>query len=378
MTSTFRGTIVFVANRGYALKRSRESLIDLCVRAGWRVILATSDDADSRSLCGGRVNLEPVTFHRGGLSVPDLLAYRRLREIFRTYTPALIQNYHAKPVIFGTRAARAVLGDSARIVNTITGLGRSLPANGPYKGLGGIGYRMAAKCSDITVFQNRDDRQMFIERGWIPEEKALLVVSSGVNLQRFTYCDRSNRDDTRQVVVMIARLLKQKGVPEFVELASRARKKYPNARFLLAGEEEPSHPDAVSPEWIRRHGHVEYLGRVSNVEELLNEADLFVFPSYYREGTPRVIIEAAATGLPTVAFDVPGVREVVASGDSGYLVPERDGQALFESVLKLLKNRDLRREMGGCARRMAEEKFDIDYINSRYAEIYRDLGVDVP
>ena len=370
--------VVFAANRGYALKSSRTPLIRRFLDNGWRVVLATADDDESRELCELGAELEPVTFNRGGLApLADARAYRRMREIYRRWRPALIQHFHAKPVMFGTLAARQELGCRVRVANAITGLGNAFITGGLAARLAGFGYARAIPKGDVTIFQNRDDQALFLERGWASVERARLIASSGVDLQRFANAKRAQRDPQAPVVVMLGRLLKQKGIPQFVEVADRIRKQWPGARFLLAGEQELEHPDGVSAEWLAAQAGVEYLGRLSDVRPTLAEADVFLFPSYYREGVPRVVLEAAASGLPTVAFDVPGVREAVRDGETGFLVPDRDVDALTERTRALLEDAGLRRRMGDAARRMVEADFDVRAIEQQYLDVYRELGAEV-
>lgn len=369
---------VFAANRGYALTSSRGDLIRHFLDAGWEVVLVTADDDESRSLCASGARLEPVEFRRGGLSpVADGRAFHRLSAIYRRCQPVLIQHFHARPVIFGTVAARRMLGDSVRIANTITGLGRAFADGRAGARLAGWGYAAGMRRADVGIFQNRDDRDLFLERGWITHGHARLVAGSGVDLQRFAPACRMRANNTKPTVVMLARLLRDKGIPEFAGVAAQVRERWPNARFLLAGEEEPAHPDGLSTEWVTGHAGIEYLGRLADVRPLLAEADLFLFPSRYREGLPRVVLEAAATGLPVVAFDVPGVREAVQDGETGYLVAEGDAGALTERVTALLEDEGLRRAMGSAARRRVEESFDLRAIEAQYLSIYRDLGMRI-
>ena len=369
---------IFSANRGYALTSSRASLIQRFLDHGWIVVLATADDEESRSLAELGAQLEPVVFNRGGLSpVADWKAYRRLRAIYDRWQPSLIQHFHAKPVIFGTLAARKALGNSVRIFNAITGLGHAFITGGLGARLAGWGYSASMRRGDVAIFQNRDDRQLFLDRGWVNDEQARLIASSGVDVERFSVADRSDREGQAPVVVMLGRLLNQKGIPEFVEVARRIRQRWPEARFLLAGEEDLVHPDAVTADWIHGQGSVEYLGRLSDVGPLLAQADLLLFPSYYREGTPRVVLEAAATGLPTVGFDVPGVREAVRDGETGFLAPDRDVDALTERVSRLLGDGSQRLAMGKAARQMVETEFDMRAVEQQYLAVYRELGAEV-
>lgn len=370
-------TVLFAANRGFSLLSSRRGLIEQFIGDGWQVVLATADDAESRVLVELGAALEPVVFNRGGVSpLADWRASRRMRQIMRRWTPCLVQCFHAKPVMTGNWAARRELGTSVRVVNTITGLGHAFIEGGLVAALASVGYFLALPRSDMTIFQNRDDLSLFIEKGWISEARSKLIVGSGVPLDRFNLVDRSRRDSLRPIVVMLGRLLNQKGIPEFAEVARRVRQKTPGARFYLAGEEDPSHPDAVNMQWLNNLSDVEYIGRLADVKPLLEEADLLVFPSY-REGVPRVVMEAAATGLATVAFDVPGVREAVHEGKTGYLVPDRDQSAMTNRVMELLQDERKRLALGQNAHELAKTAFDIRVIQQAYLDTYRNLGVKI-
>ncbi len=370
--------VIFVANRGYALTSSRGSLIQRFLSAAWIVVVATTNDPESQSLCDLGAHLEPVCFNRGGVApVADVRAWRRMSQIYRKWQPVLIHQFHAKPVIFGSLAARGATRGACQVVNTITGLGHAFISSGVSAGLAGLGYRFALSDTACTTFQNRDDRALFLKRGWVSESQAKLITGSGVDIRKFIVADRRGHDSSAPTVVMLGRLLRQKGIPQFAEAARRVRRRWPAARFLLAGELDPDHPDAVTEEWLREQEGIEYLGRLTDVVPVLEQADLFLFPSYYREGVPRVILEASATGLPTVGFDVPGVREAVRDGETGYLVPDRDLDALTDRVEELLIDESLRLAMGRAARQLAVESFDVRAIEAQYLQIYRDLGLDI-
>lgn len=366
-------TILFAANRGYALTSSREAIIRKFLDNNWRVVLATADDEEARYLVRLGALLEPVIFNRGGFAPrTDFRTWRRMRSIYRHWRPNIVHHFHGKPIILGTIAAREVLGSEPYIVNTITGLGHAFISGGLVARLAGVGYNVALPRSDITVFQNRDDRQLFLEQGWVQESQVELIVGSGIDIRRFGYCEREARDDA-PVVIMIGRLLRQKGIREFVEVARRVKARLPKVRFLLVGEEDLDHPDSVTANWVQEVGSVEFLGRLSDVRPALADADLMLFPSY-REGAPRVVMEAAATGLPVVAFDVPGVRETVLDGQTGYLVPDRDIGELDRRVMQLLQDTKCRLDMGRAGRRLAEKAFDIKAIQAQYWDIYRKVG----
>lgn len=371
-------SVVFSANRGYALSSSRSLLIQYFISSGWAVTLATADDEESRYLLHTGAHLEPVNFHRGGFSPwTDLKAYQRLRTIYKKWRPRLIHSFHAKPNILCALAARKALGNSVKVVNSVTGLGHAFISSGITAGLAGTGYRLAKDCTDMTIFQNRDDLALFLAKRWVDKERANLIPGSGVDVKRFPLIDRRGRGNKPPVVVMLGRLLRQKGIPEFVETARRIRSIWPQVEFLLAGEEDPKHPDSVSAQWIEEQGWVSYLGRLSDVLPLLTKADVLLFPSYYREGVPRAVLEAAATGLPAIGFDVPGVREAVRDGVTGFLVPEKELDVLSQKVSELLHNKEKRLAMGWAARQLVEEAFDIRIIQEQYIKTYRELNIQI-
>lgn len=371
-----RPCLMLTANRGYALANSRTSLIGRFVDAGWEVVLATADDPESRKLCRRGVRLEPVDFSRGGLSAAkDVRTYRRLREIISRHRPTLLQNYNAKPLILGSLAGGHEKSDDLHIVSTITGLGRSLYPGRVGSRLSGMAYRMALRYNDIAVFQNMDDKSLFAAKGWVHENKARVVVSSGVDLEKFEYVDRRERGESELCVTTIGRLLGEKGIPEFAEVARRLHEKGMKARFRIAGEEEPLHPDAISSEWLQTRKDVDYLGRLADVRQLLAESDVFLFASRYREGVPRVVLEAAASGLPVVAYDVPGVREVVRNGETGFLVEPVNVEQLERRTIELLSNATLRHVLGLRAREFVERHFSIEAVDAQYLDIYREIGI---
>jgi len=371
--------VLFSANRGYALLSSRKELIQRFLDHGWCVVLATADDDEAHELVDLGAQLEPVQFTRGGFSlIGDYKAYRRLLDVIVRWKPSLVHFFHAKPVIMGTLAAGSRgRANAPSIVNTITGLGQAFVKGGLVTSFASAGYRKALSRADITIFQNPDDMELFVESAWLSSRKARLIAGSGVPLNRFSFVERSMRSNEKPVIVMLGRLLKQKGIPEFVQIAAHIRQRLPGARFVLAGEEEVNHVDGVSMSWLRSSADIEYVGRLSDVIPLMAQADLLLFPSYYREGVPRVVMEAAATGLPTVAFDVPGVREAVRNDQTGFLVPDRNVEQMTERVFQLLEDKGLRLEMGRKASELAKEAFDIRAVQEAYLNVYRELGVDI-
>ena len=370
--------VIFVANRGFALYSSRLLLIRHFLDRGWRVIIATADDQFSRQLVEEGASLEPIKFNRGGLSpLRDYLAFLTLKRIFSKYRPVLVHHFHAKPIIFGSLALKSSGIANAKIVNTITGLGHAFVQGVALKKLAGLGYKLVLPMSSLTIFQNSDDKQLFLTQGWISEDKAELIISSGVDISRFTV--PSHGPPSPPTILMVGRLLWQKGVGEFIEAARGLKKRFPSVRFQLAGEFDPSHPDGISERELQQiidDNIIEFLGYVRDMPRLLASSYLFVLPSY-REGVPRVILEAAACSVPTVGADVPGTREAVVDGETGFLVPPRDSRILAQRIQRLIENKEERDLMGKKARKRVEHDFDIVKITEHQLNIYRKLGLSI-
>lgn len=368
---------IFVANRPYAILSSRRELLSHFMDQGWKVVVVTKNDDLSDEIKNMGFVHEPVNFTRGGVGlISDVAAFFKLCLIYNKYSPDLIQHFHAKPVILGSIAARFVLRKKVQVVSTITGLGHAFIKSGFIASLAGFGYKIALGAYSYVVFQNHDDQVLFLQKKWVDRDRQRLIIGSGIDLSRFAYVDRFVAQRPEIVVVMLGRVLMQKGLLEFSGVAESVEDSGARAKFIWAGEIDLDHPDSVDEKWFSENRHIEYVGRLDDVAPLLHNSDILLFPSY-REGVPRAVMEASASGVPTVAFDVPGVREVVRDGVTGYLVPFGDIEALSQRVKHLLENSDLRREMGGKAREMAERHFDTRVIQGDYVKTYQSIGIDI-
>ena len=367
--------VIFIANRGFALSSSRKGIMKRFLSNGWTVIIATSDDPESRELEKLGIILEIINFKRGNFSLfQDYNTIKRFKRLVQKWKPALIHQFHAKPVIYGSITAGLILGKSVCIVNTITGLGGSFSTSLFGLNISNIIFRIVSNLASKTIFQNNDDKTLFLRNKLIPLHKAKLIISSGVDINHFKFIDRKNKKNKEAIILIISRMLKQKGILEFIKVAKMIRGQGSNARFLIIGEEYIGHPDAILIETLKNQDGVEFLGKIKDVKKYLAEADLFLFPSYYREGVPRVILEASAMGLPTVAFDVPGVREAISDGKTGYLVKKQNIGQLVEKVNYLLDNTRSRLKMGINGRKFMVQNFAKPIIEEKYMQVYRELG----
>ncbi len=317
----------------------------------------------------------------------DIFTLIQLYFIFRRLKPHLVHAFDTKPCVWARIAAD--LAGVPVIIGTLPGLG-SLYTNENFinRLLRSIYERLqqlACYVSDLTIFQNHDDARQFIEAGILSPQKVMVIPGSGVSTQWFAQEQISDakKAELRKelqiqpdkiVITMVSRIIKSKGVFEFMSAAQEVITHYPNARFLLVGPEDNKSLDRLNADELKQLKQVvTWLGSRQDISSILAVSDIFVLPSAYREGMPRVLLEAASMGLPIVTTDSPGCREVVENNINGFLIPTRDSSALREALLHLIEEPQLRQGFGKISRQRAVERFDFLKIASRIHAVYEQL-----
>ena len=343
------------------------------------MIIATTDDAYAQKLKQIGATIYPINYVRGGLSLFN--DFRTLFSIFfllREHRPVLIHNFNAKPMIFNSLMAK-ISRSRVTIVNTVTGVGMAFYNSRLIKFLGSLGYRFLKSSSHSIIFQNHDDFDFFIKNGWAHKEQATVILGSGVDTDLFQPSSHTSSGPNIKVL-LVTRLLKHKGVEDFIAAATEIQKSHKNVHFLLGGEFDAKHPDSIPQSLIDsavNSGAIQYLGYVDNFNEVLQDTDIFLFPSFYREGLPRVILEAASSGIPVVAADNVGTREAVRHGKTGFLFEPRNIQQMCEYIVLLAEDSKLRETIGQSARQLAVDAFDIRDITKQQLDVYKRLGLDI-
>lgn len=359
-------TILLSASHGLSLINFRGRLIERMVALGHQVHVTAPAFDQSLDEALREIGAVPhaVPLASTGLNpIADFRYFRAIRSLLRDIRADLSISYTIKPNIWASLAARSLGLRSAAMV---TGLGYAfIEGRGLKQRLVGLAsralYRTATAGNQLVVFQNPDDQADFIAAGCLADvAKARMTNGSGVDLAFYSPSPLPDQP----VVLMVARLLGNKGVREYAAAARAILERRRDARFLLAGylDQGPDRIDATELEsWIG--GGIEYLGGLDDVRPAIRQSSIFVLPSY-REGTPRAVLEAMAMGRPIVTTDVAGCRETVVHEKNGLLVPARDSKALEVAMEQLIDSPQLRFEMGARSLELCRSKYDVDQVNA--------------
>ena len=353
--------VLMVANTSWYLYNFRLPLARYLRDQGYEVVFVAPRDAYVSNLEGEGFRFIDLGMNRRSLNpFKEMLALFRLWSIYRSEKPSVCHHFTIKCVLYGTVAAK--LAGVKAVVNAITGLGHAFIGNGKLHRIVRPFLRFAYK-KILTarrvqvIFQNGDDFSEFQGRKMVVPEKATIIRGSGVNLGRFAPRPGSLDGEPVPMVLLASRLIREKGVVEFVEAARLLKARGVQARFSLAGRVDSGNPSAISEKMLHdwcEEGAIDYLGHTDQIEDFLRLASIVALPSY-REGTPRILLEAAAMGKAIVTTDVPGCREVVKDGLNGLLVPARDPEALAAALEQLLSDSAQRAEFGENGRSLAAE-----------------------
>ena len=361
--------IGLVSNAAWGVSVLRAELVRYLISEGHQVTVLCEIDRNVPRLHSLGVRVIRWKLSRRGMNVvSEFLAILRLRRRLATSSFDLILNFTPKGVIYGSIAARW-----SRQLNTfsvITGLGFVFAGDNlrrrALRPLIRSAYRYALHNNSIVFFQNPDDACVFRTHNIVGRKPPACLAGSGVDLIRFA--PRSKPAQRREIqFLMIARLLRDKGVMEYLRAMTILRARGTPAHAVLLGPFDDN-PTAISPDVLRVYecaGAVKYGGVVVDVRPFLDEADVFVLPSYYREGIPRALLEAIAMAKPIITTNTPGCREVVREGLNGYLIPPRNVYALATAMQLLATEPALIPRMGRHSRSIAESNFDIDRVNAR-------------
>lgn len=314
------------------------------------------------------IRYKQIFVDRNGLNpLDDLKMYKELKRFMKEEKPDKIFVYHAKTIIYASLAAKA--NGIKEVYPLVAGLGSIFRGHGiknyVVKTILKIYYRLVFQASKKVFFQNNDDISVLVNYGLLPTEKVLLINGSGVNLDEF----KPEPLPDKPAFLFIGRLLKDKGIMEYLKACKTVKQEYPEVRCMLVGPYD-SNPSALQPEELEEYinqGIVEYYGEQQDVRPFLKQCSIFVLPSYH-EGIPKAVLEAMAVSRAIITTDAPGCRETVIDGDNGYLVPIKDVNTLVEKMKYLINNKNVVEKMANRSLDIAKDKFDVKQVNKSIME----------
>lgn len=378
--------LVIALNTSWNAINFRSGLIKSLIHSGWEVtILAPRDKYSVELGYLGCKYLELKIDAKGKSPLRDLSLFLRFYSILKKDRPSALLTYTIKPTIYGSLAAN-VLG--IPVVNNIAGLGTIFVQDNLLTFLVKFLYKVALRKSHKIFFQNSQDYDEFKLNAIIADQNCAVLPGSGVDLKYFNkgkyqheMMEKDGLYESRIrgkfTFLMVARLLWEKGVQEYIDAIRLIHKKYPDVKFQYLGFIDVENHSSVSKEmldsWIAE-GLIEFLGSTDDVRPYLSACDCIVLPSFYREGTPRSLLEAAAMSVPIITTDWIGCRDVVDDGVNGFLCPARDSSSLSHQMLKMIALTDKELNlMGQKSREKAENQFDERIVVNQYFEALREV-----
>ena len=364
--------VVFTVNTAWNILNFRRPILDAFLRAGHQVtVLAPRDEAVPELEALG-CSFIPLEMDKKGLSpLGGLKLVRTYRRHLKKIRPDVVLSYTIKNNLFGALAARS---RSIPFIPNVTGLGTAFLSGGLLEIIAETLYKICFRGLRTVFFQNEEDRDLFISRGLVKENQAVLLPGSGIDLEKFAVAPYP--DENKAVhFLQISRLLKDKGVLEYVEAARLVRKSYPSVVFQLLGAMGAENRTAIDVDSVdawQKEGVITYLGETRDVRPFITEAHCIVLPSY-REGAPRTLIEAAAMARPIIATDVPGCRSVLDDQKTGFLCDVRSGESLAKACIDFLAlEPEQRRAMGAAGRQKMVEHYDQAIVVAAYQKAIRE------
>lgn len=360
--------ILFSSNSAWNLVNYRGGLIRSLLADGHAVIAVAPPDDHASTLTEWGCTFLPIELLPSGLSPrADLALMRQFHRIFREQRPDIVFSFTIKNNIWGAIAARAL---RVPFIPNVSGLGAAFHRKGWLQRLVTQLYRVAFKRLPRVFFQNEDDESLFVRARIVRPHQTVRLPGSGVDLNRFPARHLPGSED-RLTFLLIARMLWEKGIGEFVDAAREVRRAYPAVRFQLLGFLDVDNPSAISAEQMSRwheEGHISYLGVSADVRTQIEQADCIVLPTGYGEGTPRTLLEASAMGRPLITTLVPGCREVLRQGENGFACAPRNAASLTAAMMRIIEiGPEERARLGQNARRIAEAEYSEQRVIAAYS-----------
>ena len=369
-------SLFIVVNVDWFFLSHRKDVALAAQKAGWDVTIVTADTGKLEDINALGLKTINLPMSRSGMNIrQEIGTLCFLIKLYKREKPDVVHHVGMKTILWGSLAAKYAHVNG--VVNAISGLGGFFADEN--KGLLSRLMPLVLRFSHhrknlLCIFQNNEDKGLYVKNGVIKEEQARYIKGSGVHLDEFCYTPEPVTGKIR--VILTARMIVEKGIFVLTEAAEQLRPKYEDSvEFLLVGGLD-DHPGAITKEQLDAvcdGVYIQWLGYRSDVRDLLQSCHIVAFPSYYMEGLPKSLIEADAIGRPVITCNSVGCKETVIDGYNGFLIPTKNAEALVEKLDILLSNPSLRQEMGRNSRKYAEENFSIDVVIDKHLSIYNEL-----
>lgn len=356
-------SIMLVSNNTWALLQFRGELISFFLNQDYNVELVSPGIEQSALEHPGLKKMNWNLDQKGMNLFRELKSFLFLRNIYKKSHSGIILQYTIKPSIYGSLARVGI--NNKKVISIITGLGFVFLSNSFKAKVGRFLYKVSLKFSDEVWFLNGDDKELFVQKGIIPIKKCFVLPGEGVNVEKFNFSPKRKSNPLK--VLFFGRLLKDKGIMEFIEAAKVMKRGGEEIEFQILGKFWKDNPSSISEkqfEELKVSPYIKYLGETTDVKPFIAEADVICLPSY-REGVPVSLLEAASMGKPLIASNVPGCKDVIENGENGYLFEPRSVQSLIESIKKMLIHNDEELlKLGENSRKMVVEKYSCEIVNN--------------
>lgn len=359
-------------NRTWNIYNFRQGIIKALIAEGHEVVaIAPTDQYVARVRALGCEYADLPMTDTGSNPIKELITIFRFRKILKDYRIDVLLTYTIKCNLYGTIAAKRV---GIPVICNISGLGTAFLSRQLSSKIAILLSRLFLRTSDHLFFQNKDDQREFVKATGLSGTRQSLINGSGIDLEKFKQQDFVFKNEYQFLV--LARLIREKGIVEYANAASIVKEKYPDSRFLLVGSLDVTHSQSISKQeldvWIDK-GWLDYLPHTDHIVETINRTEVVVLPSY-REGTPRSLLEGAACGKPLITSNVPGCKEVVSHEVNGFLCTVKSADSLAEQCIRYLKLDSIEKQkMGQESRRIAEQFFDESIVIKSYLDKIKEL-----
>lgn len=366
--------VLLTANTTFAIYNFRYGLMKALEKQGYEIIVVAPRDTHSDDIKNnGWKYIELKMDRRGSNPLKDLKLIYDYYRILKREKPKVSLQFTIKPNIYGSIAASFL---KVPVINNVTGLGDIFDSSGIKNKIVKNMYRLSFKFPKKVFFQNDDDLNTFLDNRLINVKKSGRLPGSGVDIEKFTILNQKNENEKFKFL-FLGRITENKGVRLIYEASKKLKEKYPNVEFQLLGKickEEQMHISKEEMKIWEKETNIKYLGTSKNVVNEIRECDCVLFPSYYREGVPRSLIESAAMGRAIITTDNVGCRDIVSDGYNGFLAKPRDLDSLIEKIeiILSLDKKELFR-LGVNGRLKVEKEFDEKFVISKYMEEIRDI-----